>query len=258
MFFLYTGATSRTGRAIARALGSSRGYPSRWNRVGGDVLVRWGSSAGMDADVTLNTSESVSRTADKLRMLETLRDGGISVPPFSVRDDELEYPILGRSRNHRGGTDIAVYMRPDERRGLASHAFYTQFVESAREMRLHVVGNEVVAAALKRGPDHEGHLPIRNHDHGYTFVPFVHTWPHQRRCDTAVAAVRALGLDFGSVDLLILPSDADMVCEVNSSAGCTPRTARAYATGIAKLLEERDVRVGEIDLEKLEVLGNGD
>lgn len=256
MFFLYTGPTSRTGRALGRAFRSSRGYPSRW-RSQERVLVRWGSSDGDDAEVTLNSAESVRNCTNKLRQLQLLQEAGVSHVPFSVRDDELEYPILGRSRNHRGGTDIAVYMRPDERRGLASHAFYTQFVESEREIRLHVVGSEVVAAAFKRGPDHEGHLPIRNHDNGYVFVPYVHTWPNSERCRVAVSAVESLGLDFGCVDLLCLPGGSSMVCEVNSSAGCTPRTAAAYCEGIHKLLEERGVSVPDLNLDALEVLGNG-
>lgn len=48
-----------------------------------------------------------------------------------------------------------------------------------------------------------------------------------------------------------------MVCEVNSSAGCTPRTAAAYCEGIHKLLEERGVSVPDLNLDALEVLGNG-
>lgn len=255
MFFLYNPATSRTGRALGRALGASRGYPSRWERLGAqsDALVRWGSSSGNDAPITINTRQAVENAANKLRMLELLRDGGINVPAFSTNWRDLEYPFLGRSRNHRGGSDIVIYMG-DDTPDPSGHAFFTEFVESTHEIRFHVLGGEVIRAQIKEGPRHEGHLPIRNHDHGFRFVPYVNSRPHAHRSDAAIEAVRCLGLDFGSVDVLCGVDSSTVVLEVNSSAGCSRPTAGLYARGIAQLLQNKGIEIPRLNEGALDVL----
>lgn len=97
-------------------------------------------------------------------------------------------------------------------------------------------GDRVIRSQIKKGED--GDLPIRNHDNGYTFVTFTEKRPHQSRLDTAVAAVKALGLEFGAVDMLLLPDGSERVLEVNTAPSCDGATLMAYLDAIADYTDQ--------------------
>ena len=50
---------------------------------------------------------------------------------------------------------------------------------------------------------------------------------------------KALGLDFGAVDLIIGQDKQHYVLEVNTGPACAPATLQAYVTALTKLIEER-------------------
>ena len=87
-----------------------------------------------------------------------------------------------------------------------------RYVECAStDMRLEVVGGEVVASVLRRGPpgDFRSNCTI-----GGRMVPCN---PTREERDLAVAAAEAVGADFCGVDV-IRTGDGPLVCEVNSNA----------------------------------------
>lgn len=79
-----------------------------------------------------------------------------------------------------------------------------------RDARLNVVGDRVVAA-MERYNDKDFRANITN---GGAMRPYS---PSKEECDIAVSACKALGLDFGGVDLLF-GNDGPLLCEVNSNA----------------------------------------
>lgn len=81
---------------------------------------------------------------------------------------------------------------------------------SGRDVRLNVVGDRVVAA-MERVNDADFRANITN---GGQMRPYS---PTKEECDIAVKACKALGLDFGGVDLLF-GKDGPLLCEVNSNA----------------------------------------
>ena len=88
-----------------------------------------------------------------------------------------------------------------------------QFIKecAGRDERLFVVGEKVIAAIVRENRSGDFRANIENG--GY---PVAYT-PTKEECDLAVAACRALKLDFAGVD--ILPAkDGPLLCEVNSNA----------------------------------------
>ena len=82
---------------------------------------------------------------------------------------------------------------------------------SSSDIRLEVVGNEVVASVLRHGPpgDFRSNCTI-----GGRMIPYV---PTREERDLAIAAAGAVGADFCGVDI-IRTREGPKVCEVNSNA----------------------------------------
>lgn len=226
---------------MAETLGVESGIGLRGTTP--DVLIRWGSqrTVPVEVPIVLNRPEALARASDKLAALRVMQEAGVRCP--DVTDDagiaalwhETPHTVIGRTRRGFGGEGIVIYDRDDEL-GM-DHEMYTIFIHGAREYRLHVVGNEVVRAQQKV-PTDEPHA-IRNHKNGYRFTGIVSRRLHSNRYEAATAAVKALGLDFGAVDLLIGEDDQPYVLEVNTAPACSPLTARVYAEALHRLIERR-------------------
>ncbi len=97
---------------------------------------------------------------------------------------------------------------------------YQKYIEksSGRDIRLQVVGNQVVAAMYRYSTDGDFRANITN---GGSMKKYI---PSEKECHIALLTAKALGLDFAGIDMLFSdcgPDEggrADIVCEVNSNA----------------------------------------
>ena len=90
---------------------------------------------------------------------------------------------------------------------------FQQFIPSSygRDLRLQVVGNQVVAAMERVNiNDFRANVTSGGAMSMYT--------PTKEEAVLAVAATKAINADFAGVDLLIGPDDKRLVCEINSNA----------------------------------------
>lgn len=260
MFFLYHRRSAPTGSVLARALnmegGESTGSLVRAQAI--DGLIRWGSRADTLADSgvqrVLNSAAAIQLASNKLESLHVLRDRGIPVPEWDTDPETLVervgYPILGRRLQHARGTDIVLCLqRRDYRR--RPRDYYVAYVPTNREYRLHVAGGEVIRVQGKFLDLPEQYQPwLRNYATGYRFrAPRRRL--HNARLNDAVAAVAALGLDFGAVDLLVADNGSHYVLEVNTSPSCSPLTGAAYVNAFARMLE---IDPAGINFDALDVL----
>lgn len=97
---------------------------------------------------------------------------------------------------------------------LAGRPFLLQeFIESSfgKDLRLQVVGNEVVAAMYRYSENGDFRANISNGGKMKSYQPT------EEEKQLAVKACEALGLDFAGVDILF-GKNGPMVCEVNSNA----------------------------------------
>ena len=137
---------------------------------------------------------------------------------LSTLEDYLGYPfVIKECWGSYGGQ---VYLAHNKEEAISifdsvegTECIAQEFVSkhSGRDLRVYVVGDEVVAAMERRNPN-DFRANITN---GGQSLPYKIT---DEQAQMAIAATKALGLDFGGVDLLFLENDKPILCEVNSNA----------------------------------------
>ena len=180
---------------------------------------------------TLNPALAIAQSRDKLRSLQLMSERGIGMPRtiFTHRNDYPgeEIALLGGAPivlkltegTHGGGvmlleSDTAAKSVLEAFGGVDTDIILQEFIEEAggEDVRCLVVGNEVVAAMLRKGK--EGDFRSNLHQGGSAEV--IEITDEERT--TAIAAARAMDLEMCGVDLL--RSDrGPVVMEVNSSPG---------------------------------------
>ncbi len=236
IFFLYHRTTRPTGEVLARALGLPHGVHPPADRQ--DVLIRWGNRERVRyrPGVTVNPMSAIELATNKLASLQYMRVRGVVVPNFSADPRELRAPFLGRAINHTRGTDIRLCM---QQRDAVDSDFYVEYVPTDREYRARVVGDQCVRVSEKVLSSPDDYTPwIRNYEHGHTFVS-PHTRLNSFQESLAVAAVKAHGLDFGAVDMVVGDDGHTYVLEVNTAPALAPRSASAMLGGLIRLVAER-------------------
>lgn len=241
-YLAYTRSSRPTGIALARELGFSH-YGIRPPRRTPEILIRWGARTHMGyPDKVFNTAVAIGRASDKVRTLEILDDNGIPHVPFFTDWEQAQAyggVVLGRDRRGMQGRDIVAY-DPTWGRLHRDHEWYSIYQEPTREMRLHVVGDEVVRIQGKYldFPEHARNPYVRNYANGYRFrSPSLEL--RESRKQWAVEAVKVLGLDFGAVDMLLFGDEEECsILEINTAPACSPLTISAYAEAIERKINE--------------------
>ncbi|WBX79009.1 RimK family alpha-L-glutamate ligase [Virgibacillus salarius] len=90
---------------------------------------------------------------------------------------------------------------------------FQEFISTSygKDLRLHVVGNHVVAAMRRQAVnDFRANVSAGGSMEAYE--------PSEYETKIAVAATKAIGADFAGVDLLFGPDQSPIICEINSNA----------------------------------------
>lgn len=184
------------------------------------------------ADVfTLNDSQSISRSRDKLRALQLLSRAGVGLPTTSFAhstqdiDGLLEVvggpPVLVKVLE--GAQGLGVVLAETKKaaesviaafRQLDANILVQEFIKEARgaDIRAFVVGGKVVASMKRQAPPGE----FRSNLHRGGMAEAVKLTPGERA--TAVRAAKTMELNVAGVDM-VRSEAGPMVLEVNSSPG---------------------------------------
>lgn len=251
--------TSEGCASLARLLGVKRVHADKKFKPAQDSLViNWGNSEmpqwkTQNVPVFINHPNRVAVAIDKLRCLMTLRAAGVSTVPFTEDKETAQewaddgHPVFCRTKlRGSGGDGIEVAFELDE---VIDAKLYTKgLVKKHDEFRIHVLNGAMFHVAMKRrvakerrealGIDVNAH--IRNHANGWIFATDnVLGQLRTSTVDTATQAVRALGLDFGAVDILQSQRvDAAHVLEVNTAPGLAGRTLTVYGNVFNNLINQ--------------------
>jgi glutathione synthase/RimK-type ligase-like ATP-grasp enzyme len=239
---LYAPYTRPTGRTVGKALGLSFGTLAFFQRKGrpiSRIVLRWGGVEGdrYEDRRTLNKSAAIRTASSKVHSLRRFREAGVPVPRFTTDPNEARQwgtVVFGRTSQGFGGRGITVY-QPGTNPG--HHELFTEFIPNEREYRLHVCGGLVISIQRKylERPNLDDHGYIKNHQHGYVFqTPQKEL--NKSRQEAAIAAVEALGLDFGAVDLVVDRDNKEYVLEVNTAPALSPLRLQHYAEALRKVL----------------------
>lgn len=204
----------------------------------GDVALFWDKDTRLaraleDGGVHVyNTAASVALCDDKSETHRVLSAAGIPMPetlvapmayvevsdaiePFlSAAETRLGFPMVVKECFGSLGEQVYLADTPAALRELVYAMHHRPFLlqrfvadSAGKDRRLYVVGDRVVAAMERHNPkDFRANIAIGGTACAYTPTP--------QECDLACRCCRALGLQFGGVDLL---GDGS-VCEVNSNA----------------------------------------
>ena len=124
---------------------------------------------------------------------------------------------------------------------LVGAPLYVKYVKKLKEFRVHVAFNNVLDVQEKRrrsevGADADSR--IRNHHTGWVYCRENLSEPDGLR-ETAIAAIAALGLDFGAVDLIYNQKrNQVLVLEVNTACGLEGTTLQNYVSLIVEKANE--------------------
>lgn len=217
---------------------------SRFKGRANKVVINYGSS-NLPEEVlkcrVINSPEAVSKAANKLLAFKAMAEYGVKVPRFS--EDILEA---------RGwGTDIVVRHKltghsgegiqiigPDELiEGLAP--LHVEYIKKKEEYRIHVFKGEAIDVQRKARkldvPREDVNWQVRNLDGGFIYAREGVEIDEEPRLQ-ALAAVEALGLDFGAVDIIWNErSDTYYVLEVNCAPGLTGTTLGKYVEAFRRV-----------------------
>lgn len=201
---------------------------------------------------TLNKSQAISRSRDKLRSLQLLAKKGIGMPTtgcaHSSKDINGLIKITGGTplviKLIEGTQGIGVVLAESNKaaesaieafRGLNANILVQEFIKEANgeDIRCFVIGDKVVAQMLRKGA--EGDFRSNIHRGGSGHKVKITYEEHQ----TAIKAASVLGLSVAGVDIL-RSKKGPVVMEVNSSPGLEgieKTTRHDLATEIIKYIE---------------------
>jgi hypothetical protein len=208
------------------------------------LVVNWGDSGCKEYENMLNKPSAVSLAANKLHTFITLKEQEVqSVPAFTEAADAVKFLEAkpGRSIYCRTklsgsqGDGIVLAKTADE---IVPAKLYTGGLtdKKRKEFRVHVFKDDVLHVQQKRrrngykeNPDFSDE--VRNIKGGWIFGIQDVVIADETKA-TCVTAVKALGLDFGAVDVLETPNGKGWVLEVNTACGLEGTTVSKYVAAI--------------------------
>jgi glutathione synthase/RimK-type ligase-like ATP-grasp enzyme len=213
-----------------------------------DIIINWGNSTSpkwLNTNVhftVLNKPNSVSKAINKLQTFEELSSQDVPTVDYTSNERDVRdwisegETVIGRQKVNGSRGDGIVVITDSE--NIPQLPLYTKLIPKAREYRVHVFNGEVIDIQQKRrrkveeGEEVQDGV-IKNVAHGWVFCRDDITPPPTDIHEVAIRAVRALGLDFGGVDILS-KNDSCYVLEVNSAVGLEGSTLTSYINAIKK------------------------
>ena len=237
----YGNGKSKSARVLARALGVLRikVTGSKFRGKNTDVIINWGKPKNIIANARYaNPIDAVIKASNKRLTLETLDRAGLSIPKYYYSLEEL--PTDGRfvartTLTGHSGRGIIVGTKDE----VPNAPLYTEYIEKQAEYRVIVVNGKAVDIKVKKKKiEWEGERDehIWNHKNGYVFVRNSGVF-NSMLPSVGVAAVEALGLNYGAVDIIEDENDL-YVLEVNTAFGLEGETIERVAKEMKCLIQD--------------------
>ena len=251
-------AGSKSAIALSEALDCyriNRDGSSRFQYGPNKVVINWGMGNALPAEVmrcpVLNKPEAVSRAINKITSFERFIANRVRTPQFT-RDRQTASQWLTNgatvycrlTSEGSDGQGLKVVQPNVEARSTSDHPplpsaqFYTKGIRIANEYRVNVLGSEVLTYQKKvRRTDVTTHNElVRTTDGGWGFDVVEEQHVPPTIDGEAIAAVAALGLDFGGVDIVEDIARNVYVLEVNTAPHLTPYSAEKFASAIKEFV----------------------
>lgn len=218
----------------------------------GDSIVCWGNSFTGRVP-SLNRNAAQFDKLQQLRVLSSPESHNLRTVPFhptsstSVPPNTF-YPAFMRKLSHAGGVDIRLALEPEHASLYTRNgwSFATKYIPNQKEFRIWVYRRQHLGTYEKILARPNEFLASRrfgaNFDNGYSFQLVASENVPRAAVEMASAAVQALGLDFGAVDMLHGRDGQFYILEVNTAPGVEGpdrQVIQMLATKIAWWAEHR-------------------
>jgi glutathione synthase/RimK-type ligase-like ATP-grasp enzyme len=245
--FMYTGTRySNSAKLVAKLMGIKRirVKGSKYRPRLGDKLINWGSAVKTNrvvSNVIKWFNEPPLKGVNKLTCFNILKEHDVSIPEYTTARNlvDANYTWLARhTLTGSGGRGITIINPGDP---VPPAPLYVKYIPKKYEVRIHVANGktfDVQQKMQRRGVD--ANHKIRSHDNGFVFVRHGMSIPDNSLeiCKRqGEAAVQALGMSFGAVDVIFNERQGKAyVLEVNSSPGVENSTAENYASMLREMV----------------------
>lgn len=234
---------SESAKKLAQSLGCLRSAGEkkfRWDTT----VVNWGNSQAVlrgHRIRVINKPEAIRAASNKLLTFTTLARYHVPTVEFTtdralartwLDEDTIVYARHKLSSSSGDGIQIVTY--EDD----VPHApLYTKGFNKTHEYRVHVVNGTVIDFTKKKQRSGADTNPlIKNMANGWVFCRDGVALPNRVRA-TSLAAVQALGLDFGAVDILYSErQDMARILEINTAPGLEGTTLDKYKLELGRLI----------------------
>lgn len=230
---------------------------SKWRPRRGDTIINWGCTetppqlAAVEGLRWVNAPNLVKRAVNKIETFQKLTEASVPCVKWTLDLNEAR----GWAKNHvviqrntitgRQGAGIVVCKNgvlPDERGHL-----WTRYFKRKEEYRVHVMNGAVIDVQRKKlkqevadrikaqkqaGVEAGDVFYIRSYPNGWVFCREGVICP-EAVSQASLAAIKALGLDFGAIDVgYSVSNSAARVFEANTAPGIEGSTVDRYASAV--------------------------
>lgn len=218
---------------------------SRFKGRPNKTVINYGSSSLPEEVLkcrVINSPEAVSKAANKLIAFKAMAEHGVATPRFTESPEEASGwqvdVVLRHKLNGHSGEGIEIV--DGDHREMPEAPLYVEYIKKKQEYRIHVFMGEVIDVQRKARkmdvPDEEVNWQVRNLEGGFIYAREGVELGEEPRLQ-ALAAVEALGLDFGAVDVIWNErGDEYYVLEVNTAPGLTGTTLEKYVEALKEVV----------------------
>lgn len=246
MFVYPYNSKSKSAKEVARGLGGKRIKlrNSNFKPHPNKTIINWGSSS-MPQEYfqckVLNKPSSVGIARNKLEFFSYISyNRDVNIPEWTTSKSHVLEDIYGEDPDEvfwlarkvlTGNSGCGIELIKGSQVQIPDARLYTKYIKKVQEYRVHVFNGEVLLTQRKARsrsvPDNEVNWYVRNHSNGFIFAQFEDVEYPDEVIQQGIKAVSALGLDFGSVDV-VWDDVSAYVLEVNTASGVTGSTLQKY------------------------------
>lgn len=228
---------SRSAKILANGLNATR---IRANSIiGYNPVINWGNT-NMPTwrNRIINHPDNVALAVDKIACLRTLKEHNVNCLDYTTNKQEAKqwldsgHMVLARKliSSHSGAGIVIV--NPEDY--LIDARLYTKYKRKRNEYRVFVMKDRIVDYSMKRRVENWEDLPnfnkyIRNYCNGWVFCRDNINLSDKAK-EISINAIRALGLDFGAVEIGETKNGECFVIEVNTAPSLDGITTRDRIT----------------------------